>query len=277
MSVPVIDDFDEESSWHDPILLTWFGVWALIVSLACAAAGSNARGGDPSDDEWLVIGLAMGACTATWTAIGNWALLMELPSHGPAKKSAQRLRIGIAVVTVLTFFAIGSACTKSMDSFATTALATVVSWTMPFVIWQWFRRPLHRGQTVSTGRRQIREILGIAVTIALVNALLKLASLSVHLSPSRITMILSVAAIWTLMMWTMLSCRWYWMLLVVPLFVGQPFLVLLAMQLEDSTYSTVSSFVVGFYCSHFLMAMLFLSLMRSSGHHWFRTTEAATG
>ncbi|KLU01635.1 putative transmembrane protein [Rhodopirellula islandica] len=255
----------------DGVLLGWCLVWSVVLSIVAASFGGLQDLEDLADENQLFLACSLGGLTASWAALGTWCSLIHVPAEGRSRRRTRRCQMGVgcfllvdAIVIALAWLAMPSIATQLM-------LVAGLSCLGPFLIWQWFRRPIHRGKTPPTGQRNIRQILGMAFTIAVANVLFKIAGIWMDLSQGMITLVLSLAVGWTLLLLTLLSRQWAWIFGLIPIFIGQPFVVLLIVDMESGNADEQAMIVSGTFIGFYLFAMLYVLLLRSSGHKWFRS------
>ncbi|MFG0267156.1 MAG: hypothetical protein ACF8AM_18700, partial [Rhodopirellula sp. JB055] len=82
----------------------------------------------------------------------------------------------------------------------------------------------------------------------------------------------SLAVGWTLLLLTMLGRQWAWIFGLIPVVIGQPLMVLMIVDMESGNADEQAMIVSGTFIGFYLFAMLYVLLMRSSGHKWFRST-----
>lgn len=267
-----MNDGTLEQNQVDGVLLGWLLVWSLVLSLTVCSFGLAGDDANLSGDGQFLLASSLGGLAATWTVIATWLSLIHVPARAHSRRHVRRFQFGMTCFLLIN--AIGIAITqRSMPSITTQLmLMASVSSLGPFLIWQWFRRPIHRGLTPPTGQRSIRQILGMAITIAFANVLFKIASVWMDLSQAMVTLVLSIAVGWTLLLLAMLGRQWAWIFGLIPLCIGQPFAVLLVMGMESNDADEQAMTVAGTFFGFYLFAMLYLVLLRSSGHNWFRST-----
>ncbi|WDQ16354.1 hypothetical protein [Rhodopirellula sp. P2] len=255
----------------DGVLLGWCFTWSIVLSIALAGFAGLGDPDSMEDESQFLFASSLGGLAATWTAMGVWAALIDVKTEANAKRPMRRWQTVVGcfllVNAVVMVFAL-----QFMPSFvAFLLLLASISSLGPFLIWQWFRRPIHRGPTPPTGQRSIGQILGMAVTIAVGNVLFKVAGIWMDLSEATIMLVLCLAVGWTLLLLTMLGRQWGWIFGLIPLCIGQPFAVLLVMDMESSNADEQAMIVSGTCIGFYLFAMLYVLLLRSSGHKWFRS------
>jgi len=276
----------------DEVLLGWLLIWGVVLTIALisALAGSPAR--DVPDATQTALGVAMGGLAAVWVASGTWVGLIHLPCHedhssagqdttaktetGTSEDSnteiAERQRIGsritVVVLLLINLAVLGYGIRQDPSLVAQLLVIVMVGVTGPLLAWQYTRRRIYRRSVSDSGRQSIRQILGMVFTIALASAALRFADRGFGLSSSMIVLILSMAAIWTVMLWIMLG-RWWWLIfLTLPMFAAQWLTVASLLDTRnpdaESQILRFGGLIIGFY----FFAFLFLALMRSSGHGW---------
>lgn len=268
-----MNDPSIERDQVDGVLLSWFFVWSIFLSISLVGFAGL---GDPksmSDESQFLFACTFGGLAATWTAMGTWTALIHVETKATARRQVQRWRMLTGCFQLLNAIAMVFAL-QSMPSFAAQLfLLASISCLGPFLIWQWFRRPIHRGPTPPTGQRNIRQILGMAVTIAAGNVLFKIASVWLSLFGATVTMVLGIAASWTLLALTLLGRQWAWIYGLLPLFLALPFVVLFIMDVEENNADERALIVTGTFAGFYLFSLVYLLLLRSSEHRWFRVTS----
>jgi hypothetical protein len=270
-----MNDPSLEKDQVDGVALSWFFIWSIVLSISLAGFAGTSDPDSMSDESQLLFACFFGGLAATWTAMGTWATLIHVEEEPNAKRQVQRWRIAVGSFLLINAIAMVLAL-QSMPSFAAELLLMAsTSCLGPFLVWQWFRRPIHRGPTPPTGQRNIRQILGMAVTIAAGNVLFKIASGWLSLFDATVTMVLSIAASWTLLTLTLLGRQWAWIYGLAPLCLALPFVVLFIMDLEKNNADEQALIVSGTFAGFYLFSLVYLLLLRSSGHRWFRITSNA--
>ena len=108
----------------------------------------------------------------------------------------------------------------------------------------------------------------MTTTIAVLIAILKLSSDWGGLSGVEVAMVVSIAALGFLLMATMLG-RWWWLaLMTIPLAVVALVVIGVFLDLDARTSESVLIRFSGAMQGYYVIALLLLALMRSSGHRW---------
>ncbi|PHQ31968.1 hypothetical protein [Rhodopirellula bahusiensis] len=268
-----MNDPSLEETQVDGVLLGWLIVWSIVLSLAAGSFSGLRSLGALQDEDQLMLAGCVGGLVATWAAMGTWLTLIHVPEDENPKRYVQRVRVAVSGFLIANAIVISTMLRSSPSLVSQLLLMTITSCLGPFLIWQWSRRPIHRGPTPPIGQRNIRQILGIAVTIAVGNVLFKIASGWLDLSHAMVTLVLSIAASWTFLLLALLGRQWAWIIGLAPLCIGQPFLVLFVIDLESNNADEQALIIGGTYIGFYLFALLYLSLLRSNGHNWFRSSR----
>ncbi|WP_250930790.1 hypothetical protein [Aporhodopirellula aestuarii] len=267
----------------DWVLLGWLAVWSLVLTFTIGGIlnGQTSRG--LPDETQLTLGLALGGLCAAWITIGSWVALIHLPrrddlqTRSDTAKQQMRPRIAVVLAWFANLVLFIALIPQEFDIIAQLLAIVGLGITGPMIAWQWSHRRIHRGEPQTAGRQSIRQILGIAFTIAVAMASLKLYERCLGLSASATTLLVSVAISWLLMLRIMLGRWWAFIFAVLPtgFFFRMVVLSLIDLRSRDSEAQILRStgILVGFY----FFALIFLLLMRSSGHRWFgEPTEPLT-
>ncbi|WP_436717841.1 hypothetical protein U8335_14410 [Roseiconus lacunae] len=277
----------------DGVFLGWAFLWSLVLMITVAAMLAGDRATDLPMQQQFSVGLALGGLSAIWAAIGSWVNLIELPAIGnaiaredqprdtepvdskpvrqPQQRQQQRhaARFQVGAILVLSVVAMGFAIRHDPQSIAQVALAALFAVAIVVVVMQWTGRRLHRGLVGETGQRSIRQIMHLTTTIALLVAIFKLTNDKIGLSDELFAMVVSLGGLWLALMFLLLGRYWWLLFISVPLLVVQLMAISFFFDSQsrnlESDLSRFSGTVVGFY----VLAILVLGLMRSSGHRWF--------
>ncbi|MFG0268108.1 MAG: hypothetical protein ACF8AM_23570, partial [Rhodopirellula sp. JB055] len=164
-----MNDSSPKEDQVDGVLLGWCLVWSVVLSIVAISFGGTQNIENLADEDQLFLASSLGGLTASWAALGTWLSLIHVPAADRSRRRTRSCRMGVGCFLLVNVIAIAFAW-QSMLSIATQLLLVAcLSCLGPFLIWQWFRRPIHRGPTPPTEQRKIRQILGMAVTIAVAN------------------------------------------------------------------------------------------------------------
>ena len=264
----------------DGVLLAWLFAWSVALTTVVAGILHEVPSGDLPEDSQLIFGLAMGALSAVWITTGTWITLIQLPRRSTAGSSNSFIDDDIPPQlrrprTTVSLVWIGNAAlfcvlAKHDPTMIAQLLSTVMMGvTGPLIVWQWTRRRIHRGELRPLGRRSIREILTLTLIVAVAIATMRFCERKFEFSSSVTAMIISIALVWGVASMTMLGRWWGLAVITIPLVAVQWVTVLSLIELRgrgsEARVQQSIGVIVGFY----LFALLFLALMRSSGHRWF--------
>ncbi|TWT64821.1 hypothetical protein [Allorhodopirellula solitaria] len=254
----------------DEHLLVWLAVWSITLTVVIAALQgeleSLAEGGH------AVLGAAMGGLIAAWLTTLTWVALIELPSSAPSagQRTPQRWlpRVVVFLAWLLNVIVLGVVARDHAWVLIQVLLAVALGILGPWIGWQWTHQRIHRTTAPPPVRRSIGHLLGIAFTIAVGSALLRMSDRWAGLTSSATALILSIALLWIVMLTILLSRWWGLMLITIPLIMAQTVTVSSMIDLRspdaDAEFMRSIGIIAGFDC----FAVLFLLLMRSSGHRW---------
>lgn len=257
----------------DRRLLGWLAVWS--ISLTVVVAGMLGGRTPLPDEARVTLGFALGGIVATWLMTGTWVMLIHLPvSTGlahPERTAQQQWRPRVAVLSAwianVVLFAIFA---KREPAIVAQVLLMVAIGIMgPLIAWQWTHQRIHREQVSPRPRRSIRDLLGIAITIAVGSAALRMGDRWFGLTSSATVLAISIAILWIVMLAIMLSRWWALIFITIPLVAAQWMSVALMVDLRNQGAEAELQQLFGTICGFYLFALLFLLLMRSSGHRWF--------
>ncbi len=256
----------------DGRLLGWLAVWSLTLSMVVVAMLGGLS--NMPDEVHAVLGFAMGGLVATWITVGTWVALIHLPAQinlVPSDAAGQqdwrpRFAVLLAWASNMVLFVI----------FARQQLATVMEVFLmvtvgimgPLIAWQWTHQRIHREHSPPTPRRSISHLMGMVVTIALGSAALRLGHRWFGLTSSTIALAVSIAILWIVMLPIMLGRWWGLLLVTIPLVAVQWIIVGLMVDVRSPGVDAELHRHLGITCGFYLFALMFLLLMRSSGHRW---------
>lgn len=286
MNTSLIDQDVANQGIVDRVFIGWVFAWSFALSIVVVGNLSGHSVGNLSNENAVTLGFAMGGLSAVWSLIGTWIVLIDLPvtpvdRHGE-EESGQRLRPRVPVLGFwLANIAIVSLCVYEQASALAQILLTVTTSILVAVVsLQWTNQRIHRNSVPSRKKkRSIRQILGVTTTIALMIATLKAGDELLQLSGALTAMVVSSAALWLVLLLTTLGRWWGIGLVTIPAVIVQWIVVSILMDLQSRTTETMimrfSGGILGFY----FFSLMFLMLMRSSGHRWiwsrsFSTTKA---
>lgn len=280
---PMTDSLSDHNE-VDRALLGWALVWSFALTATIAAILHAQPNNFLPNGTGIALALAMGGLSATWTLIGTWALLIHLPaaSDAPAPGGIdsgntdsgntvrQRMRPQIAVMLVwLTNVAILAMLIRQEHKLLTQVLVTALAGIMLSVIaFQWTQQRIRRESVFVPKKRSIRQLLGVATTIALLIALMQWSHRWLGASGSLSVLVASTAVLWIVMLSTILGRWWGLVFLTIPAVIVQWFVVSSWVDIMGRDGETqvrqFSGTILGFY----IFSLMFLMLMRSSGHRW---------
>ncbi|EMI55234.1 hypothetical protein [Rhodopirellula sallentina] len=226
-----------------------------------------------------MLGITIGGLCATWTLAGTWAALIHLPwqrsftDRVGAHRQQMQPRL-IVIAAWLCNLVLLVVLVRHEPALALQALCiTGISVVGPMIAWQWSHQRIHRSELQPPERRSIRQILGIAFTVAVAIASFQLAERGLGRSISTTTLILTIAISWLLMLIVLLGRWWGVILFILPsgFAVRLAVVSLVDLRARDSEAQILraSGILIGFY----FFATLLLFLMRSSGHRWFGSSN----
>ncbi|MFG0287301.1 MAG: hypothetical protein ACF8CQ_03955 [Rhodopirellula sp. JB044] len=263
----------------DYVLLGWTAVWSLVCTFAVGGI-LNGNSSDGLDNQaQTLLGIAIGGLCATWTLAGTWAALIHLPwqprsedRNGVHRQQIQpRLIVMVALLCNLLLLVVLSSHEPILVVHV--LCITGLSIVGPMIAWQWSHQRIHRSELQAPDRRNIRQILGIAFTVAVAIASFQVAERGFGRSISTTTLILTIAISWLLMLIVLLGRWWGVILFILPSGFGVRLAVasLVDLRSRDSEAQILrtSGILIGFY----FFATLLLFLMRSSGHRWFASSN----
>lgn len=274
-----------QSDVPDEVLLGWWLVWGVVLTIAMISLLAGSPAGNVVDGTQIVLGLAMGALAAVWISSGTWVGLIHLPvktndsltaatvTQQPPGSGPEHQRIGpriaVAAMLLADMAILAYGIRQDLAVVALLIVIAMIGVCGPLLIWQYTRQRIYRQSRSKTGQQSIRQILGLVFTIALASAALRLAERWFGLSGAMFALILSIGSTWTMMVWIMLG-RWWWLVLtLLPVVAVQWLLVTALIDTSDPASEALIRRAGGVMVGHHLFAVLFLSLMRSSGHRWF--------
>ena len=249
-------------------LLSWLGVWSLAMVMTI---GGLLNGQPPESltiEGSAVLGLAIGGLAAAWIATGTWVALIHLPHAELGQRQRLAPRMVVVVVCLIMAGCLAFAMRQSLTLFVQLLVMVAIGIAGPLIVWHWTHRRIHQGDPFEANRRSIRQLLGVTFTAALA-----IAALNLSYRWTGMTLALAVLMVWSAVMWTwmtvtMLSRWWGAILLTIPLLIAEWFTVASLIDLRGRTAEVLvrqyAGCMLGFYC----FALLFLMLMRSSGHQW---------
>jgi hypothetical protein len=265
--VSLIDSLTERDrvDWR---LLIWLGVWSLAMVMTIAGLLNGQPPESLTVQASAVLGMAMGGLAASWITTGTWVALIHLPDT--ERGHGQRLapRMFVVVVWLIMAGCLAIVVRQSLTLLIHMLVMVAIGITGPLIVWHWTHRRIHHGDPFEAKRRSIRQLLGVTFTVALA-----IAALNLSYRWTGMTLAFAVLMVWSAVMWTwmtvtMLSRWWGAILLTIPLLIAEWFTVASLIDLRDRTAEALvrqhAGYMLGFYC----VAILFLMMMRSSGHRW---------
>ena len=258
----------------DGVLLGWTIAWSIVfVAIVSLSLGGESEASLP-DYAHLVLGLAMGGTVATWTLIGTWCVLIHLPQKPRSDDSAEMLqeRLGprmVVLVVILAQCGMLSVLIRNASSiFAQIVLAAVLGIAGSVLVFQWTRQRVHRGMEQPKNRRSIRQMLGVATTIAIALATVKTCASLFGISTHAQIVVALIAFLWLMMLLLGLGAWAPWILMSLPV-VGMQWVVISAtVDMESRSVEGQLLRSTGVLFGFYLIAFLLIVLMRSSGHRW---------
>lgn len=257
-----------ESEHEDWQLLGWLGIWSfacLVVTVNIISAGSLNR---LSDETHFVLGFALAGLSATWIAAGTWVVLINLPLQADSAKQRWRPRVAVAAIGLIELAILALSTPNNSLLLAQALLMLVVGMAGPIIAWQWTHQRIHRTKTVVTNQRNIRQMMSVTLTIAIIAAILNLYTRWVGISNAAATVIVSNAFVWLFLLRVLLGRWWGLVLLTIPILLVQCIsvsaMVALKGQAAERELNQHFGMIGGFYS----FSLLFLTLMRSSDHRW---------
>ncbi|MCA9139138.1 MAG: hypothetical protein KDB00_20335 [Planctomycetales bacterium] len=260
----------------DHVLIAWMLIWSWVLTFALIR--SEPLVAITSDEGQIAVGLAAGGLSAVWTLIGTWIGLINLPKqrehHADDESPGQRLRPRLILLVIwLVNVAVVSLALHRNGPVLAEILLTALSGVMgPFVVWQWTSQRIYRGKVFVRKRRSIRQILGIATSIAVVIAALKMADEWFKLPGPLIVLVVSSAVLWLFMVTTTLGQWWGMIALTIPVVIVQCMIVAMLVDLHGLDSEALIMHFMAFICCYYCISMVLLMLMRSSRHRWINST-----
>ncbi len=254
---------------------SWMLVWSGVFSVAIGGILHGVKSADLSDDIAVFLAIAMGAVSAAWLMVGTWTVLIDMPHFEPTLSAqgviSQRVwpRIGMLLLWLANVGTLAFFVRHDSNALGKVLIVASVAIIRPIILWQWTQQRIHRGVILVKQKRSIRQILGLTFTVALMIAILNLSGVLFDSSTAYTTMVVSNAFLWALMLWIMLG-RWWWLIIVtIPIILAQGIAVssLIAAG-RDADSQAVQ--LGGFSCSFYLLSLLLLTVLRSSGHQWLK-------
>jgi len=258
----------------DRALLGWAFAWSGLLCLVVAGIVQSGRRDSMANDVQVSLGFAMGGLAAAWTLIGTWIALIDLPQDEQESNSAggekQRLTPRLSVLVVWICFAapLAYSLRRESDVLAQILLTVAIGILAPVIAMQWTRQRIRRESLFVPKQRSIRQILEMTTTIAVLIAALQFGNRWLDVPVSMQALVVSTGILWIVMMLIVLSHWWWIVFITVPMVVVQWIAVssLVGIQGRDTEAEILrfNGAIAGFY----LFALIFLTLMRSSGHRW---------
>ncbi|WP_404305240.1 hypothetical protein [Neorhodopirellula lusitana] len=273
----------EETTYNpnqpDKILLCWLLIWAFVLTAVICAMLSSTPSDQTVSAAQFVFGIANGGLTAIWTMTGSWLALIYLAEHPIPASHDSKLQpmTWLSQVRLHRFVLLTLLCNLAVFAFASwptpalmvqTLLTVLVGVAGSVVLRQWTQQRIYRGQKPEKPRRSIREILRIALTVAFAIAVFKLGSRWFGLTDSSLAMIPLTGLLWLVLLATMLGRWWLGILAGIPIAIGQWTAVTSLIDLRGRKVELETSQVTGMILGFVFFSLLFLLLMRSSGHRW---------
>lgn len=255
----------ESEDWQ---FLGWIGVWSLVCLIVIGNLVNTGPLERLSDEGHFVLGFALAGLSSIWVTGGSWAILIHLPS--PVDTTQQRVgpRFAVLLIGMIEFAWLGVILIDNALLLAQATLLFLLAITGPIVGWQWTRRRIHRVEMIATNRRNIRQMMGVTFTIAVIAAVLNLYSQRIGISNAAAIVIVSNAFVWIYALAVLLSRWWGFVLLTFPMLFAQwisiSSLVDLTGQADERQIHQLLGWIIGFHS----FTLLLLTLMRSSHHRW---------
>lgn len=256
-------------------LLAWLFLWSAILIAVTALLVSS--GAD------AVLGFSMGCLISTWSTIGTWTLLIDLPwtmpgavnqsatiEMDPPKRSEQRLLPRCLVILLLFLNATLFIAVVKDSRFVVgeVILSGFTSATTATLVWQWTRRRIYRIKRKTVTQRSISQLMGLSVTIAVLLAIVGPGVGWSQLTNSSVGMIVILPLIWVLLLGASLHTRWWLIPLTpIPAALGGIALTFL-LSADGRNVDEDFQRMVGILCGQYFFSMVLLAMMRSSGHRW---------
>ncbi len=270
MKKPAHDD--AQPDWG---LLGWLGVWSLVLTFAIGGVLNGQTSRSLPEESQSVLGMAMGGLCAAWIALGSWVALIHLPKRNDLQErdvvapQQTQPRVAVVIAWSVNLILLVALIWQDTDLIAQLLAIVGLGITGPLIAYQWSHRRIHRGEPQTTERQSIRQILGIAFTIAVAIASLKLYERYLGLTASASVLLVCIAISWLAMLIIILGRWWALIFILIPIgFVFRMFVLsLIELRSRDSEAQILraSGILFGFY----FFSLIFLLLMRSSGHRWF--------
>ncbi|OYP34915.1 hypothetical protein [Rhodopirellula sp. MGV] len=263
----------------DGAFLGWCFVWAIVLSATAIGIAGTSKLDQPSKETMISLGLAVGGLAGIWSVTGTWLSLIHLPdttanatdaiglspdrieqSHGP------RIQIGILWLANLT--TVGFFLRQSPQLLVPLFFIVAMTITISVAVMQWTSRRIIRETRPPSPKRSIRQIMQVTTTIAIFAGAAKLLAGQFEISKGMYALVISIGALWLVMLLSMLGRYWWSSLISIPLAILQ--LISLSFFFSANNRNVEGDImlfggtVVGFY----LVAFLFLALLRTSGHRW---------
>lgn len=256
----------------DGRLLGWLAVWSISLTMVVAVMLGGLA--NMPDEAHVTLGFALGGMVATWVTMGTWVVLIHLPVQtGPAdpERAEQQQwlpRLAVLLVWIANVVMFAIFARQESGIVAQVLLMVAVGIMGPLIAWQWTHQWIHREQVPPRPRRSIRDLLGIAVTIAIGSAALRMGDRWFGLTSSVTVLAISIAILWIVMLPIMLSRWWGLIFVTIPLVAAQWMTVAMMVDIRSLGAESELRRLLGITCGFYLFALLFLLLMRSSGHRW---------
>ncbi len=254
-------------------LLSWLGVWSLAMIFTI---GGLLNGRPPESltvEGSAILGLAMGGLTAAWIAIGTWVALIHLPDAELGQRQRLAPRMFVLVTCLIMAICLAIAMRQSPTLFVQILVMVAIGIMGPLIVWHWTHRRIHHGDPHEANRRSIRQLLGVTFTAALAIAALNLSYRWTGMTLALAVLMVFSAVMWTWMTITMLSRWWGAILLTIPLLIAEWFTVASLIDLRDRTAEALVRQHAGCMLGFYFFALLFLMMMRSSGHRWLASAR----
>ncbi|KAA1261238.1 hypothetical protein LF1_37840 [Rubripirellula obstinata] len=250
----------------DVSLLSWVGVWSVVEVLAIAAVLDGRMLGTLSSESQTIIGFLLGSLSAAWIAVGTWLYLIDITTCQP--RPLIRLRIVVALAWLANIIVFVFVTWQSPVLFGRIALMVVLGISGPLIVWHWNRRRISRLRSHASNQHSIGQLLWVtsifAIAIAVFNVLVR----SFEMTNAFSALAVSSGVMW-LMLLSILLGKWWWMILfstlmMIAQLIGISSMVDMNGPAPDTEISVNIAMIAGFYLS----AILFLLLLRSSGHRF---------
>lgn len=254
--------------------LAWVFAWSFAFTVSIAALPPVAE--EIGNDEWpLLFALVMGGFSATTIAAATWSLLIDLPreTQSPAGETVTRqqrqprvLVLSLLATNLAVFMVLAG---ENVHTVAQTLVTVTTAVTSSIIVSQWTQQRIIRGSVPRhRPQRSIRQTLGIATTFAVGIAVIQLTRRVFGLPDSTVILAFTSGLLWVALIALVLA-NWWWMIFItVPVVSLQWITVSLWIEVQGGDLMVrimqMSGAIVGFY----LFSLLFLILMRSSGHRW---------